>query len=808
MPDENIHIPFEGMTIEEEIGSGSYGTVYRAAKSGRDLAVKVIRISRNEKVQGDAARQRESTKEEEHYIHHIAEDIRKEIQALEKLKGNRNIVSIEDYRIIESESGVEIYILMEYLKPFTEYESEHDMKEADVVRMGIDLCSALEACEETGLLHRDLKPDNILVSEDGIFKICDFGTAKILEKTYTENSVKGTFTYMAPEVYHGRKYNSRADLYSLGMILYRTMNRGREPFIPGDQRMVYYKDKETALNRRMNGESLPAPIDASEEFSDILMKTCAYYPEKRYTSASNLKKDLIRFLQGTYRKSSRSVKNGKRTKAFYCKVVFLFILSAALLGIAAKAAWWHYQEYIVNLCDTDMQKYLRDKYGLNLTARLNGNGVLYINSNDDLYCEDELWQEKYPWMNRKPLIRTIVFGENVTELAARNIETVDREPDGVPNTTPQTIFRNCENLEEIVFKGKSIYLGGTVVFEGDRKLKSITCSEDADVEIELGSEFFQDIPWYEQEEQCILGNLFVRYNGTEAKLRLPDNIRRIACYAFDGNDSLETVYVPDDLEVIGSFAFRGCSSLRSLIVPESVSSIGFAAFSGCKNLTDLELLSGNPDYKMIDGIVIDEKQNSILWCSPKVGDTLRIPENIEKIEGGALDICTAWKLVIPDGFTDMSSDGFGVLKSLTDVDVSESNTSFSLDNGILYYNREGTSSIQADVCLKNTKGHVEVKEGTAVIYEYCFSSCKNITSVTLPDTVEAIMSYAFENCSGLQSIEIPSSVRLMTNHVFDGCGSLKDIYYGGTREEWENLANHYGAGVDETKVIVHCSGEK
>ena len=81
--------------------------------------------------------------------------------------------------------------------------------------------------------------------------------------------------------------------------------------------------------------------------------------------------------------------------------------------------------------------------------------------------------------------------------------------------------------------------------------------------------------------------------------------------------------------------------------------------------------------------------------------------------------------------------------------------------------------------LKNTKGHVE-----------------------------AIMSYAFENGSGLQSIEIPSSVRLMTNHVFDGCGSLKDIYYGGTREEWENLANHYGAGVDETKVIVHCSGEK
>jgi len=801
-------IPFENMTIEEEIGSGSYGTVYRVTKEGKNLAMKVIRVSRDEKEQGTRLTETEREAESRRDLQQISEDILKEIRALEKLQGNKNIVSVLDYRIVEETGGIDFYILMEYLQPFAEYESVHGMKEADVIRMGIDLCSALEACEELDILHRDLKPDNILVTEDGVFKICDFGTAKILEKTHTENSVKGTFTYMAPEVYHGKKYNSRADLYSLGMILYRTMNRGREPFIPGDRRMIYYKDKEEALNRRMNGEALPPPIDASEEFAEILARTCAFYPEKRYRSAADLKKDLILLQNGKYRKKQKAEKYGKRDKVFYLKTVVIGLLAAILLGAAGKAARYRYLEYFVNYCDTDMQKEMMEKYDLDLSARLTGNGILYINSNDDLYCYTV--KKLYPWMNQKDKIREIIFGEAVSELdctgyaadasdySEQNYEQKYQEY-ARPFYSADETFRNCRNLEKIIIKGKRLVIHGSWIFEGDENLRAFECAEDADIVMSSDRDIFQGIPWYKQQEVCILGDRLVKYQRPEEVVHLPDNIHKIGEGAFENNSNVKTVILPDRLEYIGLFAFAGCSSLESLVIPETVTEIVNVVFNGCSNLKELDVLPGNPSFKMVEGSLYDTEQNILKWCSPGTGDTVAIQEGTVAADPRACEECNAKKLVIPDSMTGEISY-LGRMKNLEEVSVSDANKAYTLTDDILYYNGNWKYAV---ACLKNRAGHVQVEEGTKILSEYCFASCKEVTSVTLPDTVESIMGYAFENCSGLQSITIPASVTLMTTHVFDGCDSLTEIYYGGTEEEWRELADHYGAGVDEERVTVH-----
>ena len=796
------------MTIEEEIGSGSYGTVYRVTKEGENLAMKVIRVSRDDKGQGARLTETESEAESGKVLHQISEDILKEIQALEKLQGNKNIVSILDYRIVEEAGGIDLYILMEYLQSFTEYESTHGMKEADAIRMGIDLCSALEACEEHDILHRDLKPDNILVTEDGVFKICDFGTAKILEKTHTENSVKGTFTYMAPEVYHGKKYNSRADLYSLGMILYRTMNRGREPFIPGDRRMVYYKDKEEALNRRMNGEVLPQPIDASEEFAEILARTCAFYPEKRYRSAADLKEDLIRLQNGKYRKKQRAGRYGKRDKAFYLKTAVIGLLATILLGAAGKAVRYRYLEYFVNYCDTDMQKEMMERYDLDLSARLTGTGVLYINSNEDLYCYSA--KKLYPWMNQKDKIRKIIFGEAVSELNCVGISSEVSEylgPDynqktqeNKPFYSAEDIFRNCRNLEKIVIKSKRFVMLGAWIFEGDENLRAIECPEDTDIVVGSDWEIFQGIPWYDQQEVCMLGDRLVKYERSEEKVYLPDNIRKIGEGAFENNSNIKTVILPGHLEYIGIAAFGGCSSLERLVIPETATEIADKVFPRCSSLKELEVLPGNPSYKMVDGSLYDTEQNILKWCSPGTGDTVMIQEGTTAVGSRAFDECNAKKMVIPGSMTGEISY-LGRMKNLEEICISDANEAYTLVDDILYYNRESLK--YAVTCLKNSEGHVQVKRGTRILSEYCFASCKGVTSVTLPDTVEGIMNFAFENCSGLQSITIPASVTLMTTHVFDGCDSLTDIYFGGTEEEWRELADHYGAGVDEEKVTVH-----
>jgi hypothetical protein len=221
----------------------------------------------------------------------------------------------------------------------------------DVIQFGIDICSALEQCSKLSIIHRDIKPDNILVAPNGDYKLCDFGIARYMDQTVGSLSLKGTYTYMAPEIYHGQKYGSQADIYSLGIVLYRLMNRNRDPFINPEKQMVYYKDREEALRRRMEGEELPKPFDASEAFTEIIRKACAFAPEQRYGSAAELKRDLELFKEGDYqmtgsampeeRVSSKRSDQGQRDamagrrnhrgKKVVAVVLFFFVLSGLLL---------------------------------------------------------------------------------------------------------------------------------------------------------------------------------------------------------------------------------------------------------------------------------------------------------------------------------------------------------------------------------------------------------------------------------------------------------------------------------------------
>ena len=85
--------------------------------------------------------------------------------------------------------------------------------------MGLDLSKALGYCRKLHIIHRDVKPENIFVSRFGDFKLGDFGIARELERTMSGFSKKGTYSYMAPEMYKGEKYDSRVDIYSLGIVL-------------------------------------------------------------------------------------------------------------------------------------------------------------------------------------------------------------------------------------------------------------------------------------------------------------------------------------------------------------------------------------------------------------------------------------------------------------------------------------------------------------------------------------------------------------------------------------------------------------
>ena len=109
-----------------------------------------------------------------------------------------------------------------------------------------------------------------------------------LERTMSGFSKKGTYSYMAPEMYKGEKYDSRVDIYSLGIVLYRLMNHNRLPFMSLEKQFITYRDKENALNKRVAGEQMSAPVDAGTQFARIIMKACAYDPAQRYQTPEEL----------------------------------------------------------------------------------------------------------------------------------------------------------------------------------------------------------------------------------------------------------------------------------------------------------------------------------------------------------------------------------------------------------------------------------------------------------------------------------------------------------------------------------------
>lgn len=282
----------------EKIGEGSFGKVYKAKRTerGRSFysAIKIISIPAS-KGELDSVRSEmnneQSTRE---YFRNLVEDCIQEIYTMEHFCGNSHVVSFEDFKVVEylDEIGWDISIRMEYLTSFMDYCTGKELTEKEVIKLGCDLAMALIYCRKLNIIHRDVKPENIFVSRFGDFKLGDFGIAREQAHTMSNMSKKGTYSYMAPEIYKGEKYDSSIDIYSLGIVLYKLMNQNRLPFLSLDKQLITYRDKETALARRMAGEKMPAPVNASASFSYIILKACAYEPGKRYRKPEDMLRDL------------------------------------------------------------------------------------------------------------------------------------------------------------------------------------------------------------------------------------------------------------------------------------------------------------------------------------------------------------------------------------------------------------------------------------------------------------------------------------------------------------------------------------
>lgn len=273
-----------------QLGAGSFGRVYEIKKEefGKtySAALKVITIPTSPVEIQNAFSEGMDEQSVTEYFYSIVESIVNEFALMSELKGHTNIVSYEDHMVVKHENdiGWDILIRMELLTPLQSWNEAHAMGEEDVIKLGCDICKALEACQRKNIIHRDIKPENIFVNKYGNYKLGDFGIARVVEKTMSELSQKGTYTYIAPEVFHGQSYGVTADIYSLGIVLYRYLNGNRIPFLPAG--VIRYSDREEAFAKRMSGMTVPPPAEGSQSLREVVLRALSFDPKDRFQSAA------------------------------------------------------------------------------------------------------------------------------------------------------------------------------------------------------------------------------------------------------------------------------------------------------------------------------------------------------------------------------------------------------------------------------------------------------------------------------------------------------------------------------------------
>lgn len=302
--EEKVRIPWEEWRLVKSLGKGGFGEVWEIERVKHGIteraAMKVISIP-----QGDdeiECLQIEGYSDESitQRFSGFVDDVVREYGMMVQMKGNANIVYCDDYKSIRLNDGFgwDIYIKMELLTPMMKA-LKLVSTEQQIIRFAKDICGALVVCQKRKVIHRDIKPQNIFVSEDGVFKLGDFGIARTAERTTRATVGKGTYQFMAPEVKNDQPYGATADIYSLGLVLHWLLNERRSPFLPLPPAAPKHGDEERAKQRRFAGEQIPAPKNGSKELQKIVLKACAFDPKQRYQGAAEMLADL-QALQGGF----------------------------------------------------------------------------------------------------------------------------------------------------------------------------------------------------------------------------------------------------------------------------------------------------------------------------------------------------------------------------------------------------------------------------------------------------------------------------------------------------------------------------
>lgn len=291
------HLEFNGWQAVRPLGGGVCGETYEIVRDDgfgvvEHGALKVLSVPHTAE-EIDAMRADGRTDEDiRAELHGRVQQLARTLRALSAAGDERGILRCEDHAIRPKADGLgwDVYLRAELSTSLEAYLRSHTYGEAEVVRLGVCLCTALETCRARGVVHGDIKPENIFVSGGNFegaldFRLGDFGMAPL-----AATNVSGDFA--APEVLCGESCTGAGDLYALGMVLYWMLNERRVPFVPLPPAAVSGSDLAIARDMRLRGDPLPPPVHGNPALQKVVLRACADHPAERYASPAELRAAL------------------------------------------------------------------------------------------------------------------------------------------------------------------------------------------------------------------------------------------------------------------------------------------------------------------------------------------------------------------------------------------------------------------------------------------------------------------------------------------------------------------------------------